>query len=222
MLVDQIEFKNYDPYQKIQTLSEGQKMKLKVIETMLDEPTILFIDEPTNHLDIEGIMWFEHYIKHLNTTVVMISHDRQFLNNTVDEIWEIENKKILRFVGDYDFYKEEKLKLIGKWDEEYIRFLKHKKKLETLLSNVRKIKGGKQRGKAVKAAKKRIAREVEAGAKEKYEEKKMKNVVFDTSISSYKLIARFENVSKDYENNSVLKNLSFEVRGGDKSMASWT
>lgn len=145
LLVNKLKFANYDPYQFLNTLSEGQKMKVKLIEIMLTDPTILFIDEPTNHLDIEGIRWLEKYLKTLNQTIVMISHDRYFLNSLVDEIWEIENHKVLKFVGDYDNYKIEKMKLIDKWDQEYILFLKHKKQLETLLESVHKIKDEKER-----------------------------------------------------------------------------
>lgn len=215
ILVSHMKFANYDPEQRIHTLSEGQKMKLKMIETMLLDPTTLFIDEPTNHLDIEGIMWFENYIKNLDVTVVMISHDREFLNNTVDEIWEIENKKILRFVGDYDYYKEEKLRLIGKWNEEYVRFVKHKKKLEALLESARTMKGGK-RGAAVRAAKSRISREVEDNKKEQYISKKIKAVSFDTKVSSSKLMVGFSDVTKKYGDHTVFQNLDFEVRGGQK------
>jgi ATPase subunit of ABC transporter with duplicated ATPase domains len=215
MLVDQLDFENFDPYQKISTLSEGQKMKLKLIETMLSEPTTLFIDEPTNHLDIEGILWFERYIKRLDKTVVMISHDRSFLNHTVDEIWEIEKAKIIRIVGNYDTYKEEKLRLINKWDEEYVRFLRKKAQLEKLLDNVRKMKGGK-RGNAVKAAKKRIEREVNENIKEKYVVKKMKGVEFDTDIREGKLMVKFDNVTKSYGDNVVFENLDFEIRGKEK------
>ncbi len=215
ILAGHMKFANYDPKQPIKTLSEGQKMKLKMMETMLSDPTILFIDEPTNHLDIEGIMWFENYIKNLDITVVMISHDREFLNNTVDEIWEIENKKILRFVGNYDYYKEEKLRLIGKWDEEYVRFVKHKKKLEDLLKSARSMKGGK-RGAAVRAAKTRIRRETEENKKEKYETKKMKAIAFDSEVSASKLMVSFKGVTKKYGKITVFENLDFEVRGGRK------
>ena len=144
-LAAKLKFNNFDPYQLINTMSEGQKMRVKLIEVLLQDPTTLFIDEPTNHLDIEGMMWFEEYVKDLDKSVVMISHDRSFLNHTVEEIWEIENQKILKFVGDYDNYKEEKLRLIDKWDAEYTLFLKKKAQLETLLENVRKIKDGKKR-----------------------------------------------------------------------------
>lgn len=216
ILAKELEFHNFDIYQNISTLSEGQKMKLKLMEVLLKDSTTILIDEPTNHLDIEGILWFEKYIKRLNKTVVMISHDREFLNNTVDEIWEIENKKILMFVGNYDNYKKEKLRLIDKWNEDYVRFLRKKEQLETLLENVRKISGGKQRGRAVRAAKKRIEREVENNKKEKYVEKRMQTVEFETDIRESKLILRFENVSKSYDKKSVFENLDFEIRGKEK------
>jgi ATPase subunit of ABC transporter with duplicated ATPase domains len=216
ILANQLKFSNYDPYQMLNTLSEGQKMKVKLIETFLSDPTVLFIDEPTNHLDIEGILWFEEYVRNLPITVVMISHDRSFLNHTVDEIIEIDKCKLYRFVGDYDNYKEEKLKLINKWDQEYVLFLKKKKQLETLIDNVRKIKDGKKRGKAVEAAKKRMAREIEVDPKEKYVSKRIKDIEFDTQVHTGKLMFRFDQVSKSYGNNEVFNNLNFELRGKEK------
>ncbi len=216
VLLEELQFTNYDPYQTVESLSEGQKMKLKLVETLLKDPTVLFIDEPTNHLDIEGIMWFEEYVKALKKTVVMISHDRSFLNHTVDEIWEIENGKKRKFVGDYDNYKTEKLQLINKMDAEYVLFLKKKNQLETLLANVHKIKDGKKRGKAVSSAKKRIEREVEGNKKEKYETKLMKKVEFDTGIHASKLMIKFDDVSKSYGDNQIFNDLSFEIRGKEK------
>ncbi|MEZ6256019.1 MAG: ABC-F family ATP-binding cassette domain-containing protein [Patescibacteria group bacterium] len=215
-LATQLEFTNFDPYQEIPTMSEGQKMKVKMIEVLLKDPTLILIDEPTNHLDINGIMWLENYIKNLNKTVVMISHDRQFLNNTVDEIIEIENKKMYRFVGDYDNYKSEKLKLINKWDEEYVRFLRKKAQLEKLLINVSKISDGKKRGRAMNAARKRIDREIVQNEKEKYESKVIKDVNFDTDVRSTKLILRLDNVAKSYEDKKVFADLDFELRGKEK------
>lgn len=215
-LLSDLEFTNFDEYQEINTLSEGQKMKIKILEILLADPTILLIDEPTNHLDIDGILWFEKYIKNLNKTVLMISHDREFLNNTVDEIWEIDKNKLFTFVGNYDNYKEEKLKLIGKWNDEYVRFLKKKSQLETLLQNVRKIKDGKKRGKAVSSVKKRIDREVNTNEKEKYINKRMKEVNFETGITHSKLMIRFNDASKSYSKKVIFENLNFDIRGGEK------
>lgn len=215
-LVNALAFNNFDPYQELKTLSEGQKMKVKLIETMLARPSMLFIDEPTNHLDIEGIMWFEQYVRKLNITVVMISHDRSFLNHVVDEIWEIEKGKIYKFVGDYDNYRLEKMKLIDKWNSEFILFLKKKAQLEQLLENVHKIKDGKKRGKAVSSVKKRIDREVNSNEKEKYEVKKIKELKFETKVHPGKLMIRFEDVCKKYGDKTIFNELSFEIRGKEK------
>lgn len=212
--VSDLEFSNFDQYQQISTLSEGQKMKLKILEVLLENPTVLLIDEPTNHLDIEGILWFEQYIKSLDKTVLMISHDREFLNNTVDEIWEIDNKKLLTFVGNYDYYKEEKLRLVNKWNEEYIRFIKKKNQLEKLLERAR-VKGISRRG-GTGQVKSRIKREIEDNKKEKYIEKKMRDLHFDTGIVHSKLMIKFDKVTKSYANIEVFRDLSFEIRGGEK------
>jgi ATPase subunit of ABC transporter with duplicated ATPase domains len=216
MLATQLKFHNYDPYQQLNTLSEGQKMKVKLIEVMLTDPTILFIDEPTNHLDIEGIEWLEGYIKSLQQTVIMISHDRLFLNNTIDEIWEIDKQQVFRFVGNYDNYKVEKMKLIEKWDQEYTLFLKRKEQLEKLLENVHKIKDGKKRGRAVSSVKKRIDREITTNSKEKYVTKSIKELEFDTNVHEGKLMLRFEDVTKKYGDKLVFEGLNFEIRGKEK------
>lgn len=214
-LVQKLEFKNFDIYQNISTLSEGQKMKLKILELMLGDPTILLIDEPTNHLDIQGIFWFEKYIKNLDKTVLLISHDREFLNNTVDQIWEIDNKKLYTFAGDYDDYKQEKLRLINKWDENYTRFLKRKKQLEALLKRS-KLMNISRSGKGTQSIKNRIKREIEGRKQEKYENTKVKEINFESGICHSKLMVRFDNVSKSFGKTTVFKDLNFEIRGGQK------
>ena len=214
-LAKQLQFTNFDPYQELNTLSEGQKMKVKLMELMLQEPTVLLIDEPTNHLDIEGIEWFEKYIKSLPIPVLMISHDRQFLNNVIDEIWEIEREGLIKYVGDYDNYKEEKLRLIDKWNDEYKAQERKRGQLEKLLANVRKIGDGHKRSKAISSAKSRIAR-LDKEKKSKYEKKVMRNVKMQTEVHKSKLMLRLEDISKSYGDTKVFENLNMELRGGDK------
>jgi len=214
-LISKLDFKNYDPYQEIKTLSEGQKMKIKIIEMMLSDPTVLFIDEPTNHLDIEGIEWFEDYINSLDLSVIMISHDRTFLNNVVDEIWEIERKGIIKYSGNYDYYQEEKSRLIEKWNKEYKAQEKKRKQIEKLIENVRKIGGGKKRGKAVRAAKTRLRR-IDENKKESFSLETMDNINIESEVHRSKLMLRLETVSKSYDSNKVFENLNLEVRGGEK------
>jgi len=214
-LAKQLQFTHFDPYQNLNTLSEGQKMKVKLMELMLQEPTTLLIDEPTNHLDIEGIEWFEKYVKTLQIPVLMISHDRQFLNNVVDEIWEIEREGLIRYVGNYDNYKEEKLKLIDKWNEEFKAQERKRAQLERLLENVRKIGDGHKRSRAISAAKTRIAR-LDKDKKEKYEKKIMKNVKMYTEVHSSKLMLRLTDLTKYYGKTKVFEDLNLEIRGGEK------
>lgn len=214
-LAKQLQFTHFDPYQNLNTLSEGQKMKVKLMELMLQDPTTLLIDEPTNHLDIEGIEWFEKYVKTLQIPVLMISHDRQFLNNVVDEIWEIEREGLIRYVGNYDNYKEEKLKLIDKWNEEFKAQERKRAQLERLLENVRKIGDGHKRSRAVSSAKTRIAR-LDKDKKEKYEKKVMKNVKMYTEVHSSKLMLRLTDLTKYYGKTKVFENLNLEIRGGEK------
>jgi len=211
ILKEQLGFTNFVPEQKITSLSEGQKMKLKLIQIMLLEPSILLIDEPTNHLDIDGIMWFENYINSLNKSVLMISHDRQFLNNTVSEVWEIENHKLTVFVGNYDNYKEEKAKLIGKWNEDFVLFQKKKAKLQALYDRFAGTYG-------VRAVKARIAREIQ-GENEKlpYVSKKIKEIDFKPGVTHAKRMVQFKDMFKTYDGTKfIFKDFNFELRGGEK------
>lgn len=214
-LASQLEFTNFDSYQNLNTLSEGQKMKVKLIELMLQDPTTLLIDEPTNHLDIEGIEWFEKYVGRLQIPVLMISHDRQFLNNVVDEIWEIERDSLIKYVGNYDNYKEEKFKLIEKWNEEFKMQERKRAQLEKLLENVRKIGAGHHRSRAISAAKTRIAR-LDKDKKEKYEKKVMKDIKIETEVHKSKLMLRVEDLSMSYGETKVFDNMNLEIRGGEK------
>jgi len=217
-LVSKLSFNNYNPRQLLSSLSDGQQMKVKLIEVLLTEPTTLLIDEPTNHLDIEGIQWFENYIKKLDITVALISHDRQFLNNVVDEIWEIEKQHLLVFVGNYDDYQLGKLNLIEKQGQEYKLFLKKKASLERVLANARKKSDGKSRGKAVRAAKKRIERETEGeNEKHQYTKDTIANINFQTNITHLKLMLKFDSVTKRYGKSTVFNDLSFSVFGGEKA-----
>jgi ATP-binding cassette subfamily F protein 3 len=214
-LISQLQFENYDPYQKLETLSEGQKMKIKLIQILLTEPTTLFIDEPTNHLDIEGIEWFEDYINKLNISVVMISHDREFLNNVVDEIWEIEKKNIIKYMGNYDYYQEEKSRLIEKWNKLYKAQEKKREQLERLLKNARRIKSSSKRGNAVSAAKTRIER-LDKNKQEMFTSESIEHIDIEAEVHSSKLMLRLDGVSKSYGDNHVFKDLNLEVRGGEK------
>lgn len=94
--------------QKIDTLSGGQKKRLALAKLLIEDPDVYIIDEPTNHLDIDTIEWLEKLLTEGNKTILMVTHDRYFLDNVCNEILEIENGKIIPYNGNYGYYLEKK------------------------------------------------------------------------------------------------------------------
>ncbi len=90
------------------SLSGGWKMRVALARVLLGRPDVLLMDEPTNHLDIESIIWLEQFLKSLNGTLLMTSHDREFMNRIVSKIAEIDAGEIVSYSGDYDFYERER------------------------------------------------------------------------------------------------------------------
>ena len=215
-ILNKLDFGEVNEFQLIGTLSEGQKMKLKLCEILLNEPTILLLDEPTNHLDIVGRNHFSNFISSFNGTVIMISHDRSFLNETIDRVVEIENAKAKVYIGDYDDYKVGKEAWKQRNKEEYNLHQKKLAQLDKLLTNVRKIKDGKKRGSAVGAVKKRIEREKRDNEVVKYSEKNIGRMELEGEVHNSKLIVNVEDLYKSYGDNQVLKSVNLEVRGKDR------
>ncbi|MGZ3880656.1 MAG: ABC-F family ATP-binding cassette domain-containing protein [Flavisolibacter sp.] len=99
--------------QKVSTLSGGQKKRIALAKTLIDigfehKHVLLIMDEPTNHLDVEMVEWLEHYLNKENVTLVLVTHDRYFLDNVCDEVWEMENSKLYFHKGDYEDFLEKK------------------------------------------------------------------------------------------------------------------
>ena len=92
--------------QKISELSGGQKKRVALAKTLITEPDLLILDEPTNHLDVEMIEWLEEYLSRPNISVLMVTHDRYFLNRICDEIIEIDEGKLYRYKGNYEYFLE--------------------------------------------------------------------------------------------------------------------
>lgn len=90
----------------INTLSGGEKTRLALAKLLLEQPNLLILDEPTNHLDFKTLMWLEDYLKTYKGGLLVVSHDRYFLDKMVTKIWEIENKKIVSYNAGYTKYKE--------------------------------------------------------------------------------------------------------------------
>ena len=88
------------------TLSGGQKTRKRLEEILLTKPDLLILDEPTNHLDIESIQWLEKVLKRYDGAVLLVSHDRYFINKTATRILDLTGKRMMNYIGNYDYYLE--------------------------------------------------------------------------------------------------------------------
>ena len=94
--------------QRIGTLSGGQKKRLALAKLLIDDPDVYILDEPTNHLDIDTIEWLEEFLRIGNKTILLVTHDRYFLDNVCNEVAELENGKVYTYKGNYSYYLEKK------------------------------------------------------------------------------------------------------------------
>ncbi len=109
--------------QQVQTLSGGEKARLGLATLLLRSPDVLLLDEPTNHLDFASMVWLEDYLSRYKGAMVIVSHDRQFLNRAVNQIFEISeyDHELKRYEGNYDAYVLAKAAERAKWEEDYER-----------------------------------------------------------------------------------------------------
>ncbi|MFD2444210.1 ribosomal protection-like ABC-F family protein [Bacillus sp. CGMCC 1.16607] len=112
-----LNFQSFDYSTKIATLSGGQKTRLALGKLLLTKPDILILDEPTNHLDIETLSWLEQYLQTYNGAILIVSHDRYFLDKVVTQVYEMSRNLIQKFLGNYSTYLDQKA-------EQYERDLK--------------------------------------------------------------------------------------------------
>lgn len=94
-------FSEEEKLKPLNCFSGGQRTKIAFIKLLLSKPDLLLLDEPTNHLDIEAVNWLEEYISNYKKSIVIVSHDREFLDKTVGIVYEIERGKMTRYIGNY-------------------------------------------------------------------------------------------------------------------------
>ena len=103
-----LNFHLFDYNTKISSLSGGQKTRLALGKLLLSKPDILILDEPTNHLDIDTLSWLEQYLQSYDGAILIVSHDRYFLDEVVNQVYEISRHQIMKFPGNYSFYLDKK------------------------------------------------------------------------------------------------------------------
>ena len=135
--IKQFGFTEEDKAKQLSDFSGGQRTKIAFIRLLLSKPDILLLDEPTNHLDIDAIEWLEGYLKTYKNAVVIVSHDREFLDKTVSIVYELERGKITRYSGNYSDFAEKKRIDWEKQQKEYIFQQKEIARLSGLIERFR-------------------------------------------------------------------------------------
>ncbi len=216
-VLDRLNIADIDIYQETRTLSYGQQMKLYLTKLLVIDPTVLLLDEPTNYLDLPGILWVEEFIQAFDGSCVIISHDRAFLNNVVNKIWEIDEHKLYEFTGNYESYLDQKDVLIGKRAIEFTMQERKRKKFEDRIELIRKFSSGKKQAQQLKATKHRLEREVLKKEINAYQEQKIKGLKLEGEVHQTKQILKVKDVVFEYtKGREVLKDADFNMYGKEK------
>lgn len=131
------QFEEADLHKKLREFSSGQRTRIGLVKLLLTKPDVLLLDEPTNHLDIESIEWLEGYVRHYPGAVILVSHDRMFLDHVVDEIVEIEFGKTMRFPGSYSHYVKAKEEYIERNHDAFVRQQEEIARISALIEKFR-------------------------------------------------------------------------------------
>ncbi|MDB5119175.1 MAG: transporter [Sphingobacteriales bacterium] len=194
--------------QKIATLSGGQRKRLALAKLLIDDPDVYILDEPTNHLDIETIEWLENFLTTGQKTILLVTHDRYFLDNVSNQIIELDKGKIAVFKGNYSYYLEKKAELDSA-DE--AAFEKNKNLLRKELEWMRR----QPKARSTKS-KSRIDSFYELEDKTKgRQEKSQLELSVKVSRQGNKIL-ELHKISKSFENIAILKNFDYTFKKGDR------
>ena len=202
---------------KIRTLSGGEKTRLALAVLLLEKPDILFLDEPTNHLDIGTLKWLEQYLRGYRGTIVLVSHDRYFLNETVTRIFEVENHRLNIYEGNYAFYAAERK---VRRETELRAYEKQQKEIARQEEMIRRFK---QRG-TEKLAKRAASRERQLEHMQRLDrpggEHGKMSLRFHQEFQSGKDVLLAEDVTKSFgyghERRELFRNVKLDLKRGER------
>mgnify|MGYP001182233680 FL=1 len=204
-------FSNSDLNRPYSEFSGGWRMRVLLAKMILQQPDLLLLDEPTNHLDLPSIEWLEKYLQHYQGSVVIVSHDKYFLNRMVTKIVEVYQQQLHVYNGNYDFYEREKAIRIELQQKAYENQQDYIRQNERLVERFR-----------AKASKAAMAQSImkKLDKLERIEEATLERpdirINFRVDKQPGRVIAELKDVTKSYGDNLIVKNTSVEIDRGDK------
>ena len=205
-------FSSLELDQKVSTLSGGQKTRVALGKLLLQKPDLLMLDEPTNHLDMNSIRWLETYLMNYKGTVLVVSHDRYFLDRTVSKIIELENGRSTMFRGNYSDYAERKKALREQQYHAYMNNQAQIRHQEEVIEKLRQF----NREKSIKRAESRekMLRKTEVLEKP-VELRDDMHLTFTPCIKSGREVLSVEDLAKSYGEKKLFSGISFKIRRGE-------
>lgn len=196
--------------QKVDDLSGGQQSRVALGKILLEEPELLILDEPTNHLDLNAIEWLERYLNSYNKAFILISHDRYFLDNVINRVFEIEAKTINIYKGNFTEYTIQK--------EAYLtgavkRFEKEQEKIKKMEEYITKYMGGIKTKQAI--GRRKILGRMEKMGDPIVRMRSMK-LKFEIERVSTDKVIKLNKLSKKFGEKEIFKNIDLQVYRGDK------
>ena len=197
----------------VNTLSGGQKTRVSLGKLLLSKPDIIMLDEPTNHLDMESISWLENYLLNYNGAVLIVAHDRYFLDKIVSKVIEIDNGDCTVFSGNYTDYASKKAILRNMKLKEYLNQQRDIKHQEEVIAKLKQF----NREKSIKRAESRekmldkmevVDKPVELNAK--------MNIQLEPSVVSGNDVLTVTDLTKSFDGNTLFNNINFDIKRGER------
>ena len=197
----------------IATLSGGQKTRVALGKMLLSKPDIILLDEPTNHLDIGSVTWLESYLSNYDGAVIIVAHDRYFLDKTVTKVIEIDRTKVTVFSGNYTDYAAKKALLRENEMKQYLNQQREIKHQEDVIEKLRSF----NREKSIKRAESRekLLNKMDILDKPEGDNKTMR-ITLTPKVLSGNDVLTVENLSKSFGDLALFKNISFEIKRGER------
>jgi len=204
-------FSNADLQRPYKEFSGGWRMRVLLAKMILQQPDLLLLDEPTNHLDLPSIEWLEKYLQHYQGSVVIVSHDKYFLNRMVTKIVELYQQQLHIYNGNFDFYEKEKAIRLDLQQKAYENQQDYIRQNERLVERFRAKASKAAMAQSIMKKLDKLERIEEASA-----ERPNIKINFRVDKTPGRVLVELKNVSKAFGENVIIKNSSVEIDRDDK------